>query len=66
VTQSDQILTHLRSGKTITALEALNRFSCLRLAARVRDLRADGHDIRSQMVKLASGKKVASYRLASQ
>lgn len=64
MTQADQILQHLRSGKHITPLEALNRFQCLRLAARVSDLRADGYDIRSEIVELPNGKKVASYRLA--
>ena len=62
-TQSDQILNHLRSGKHLTAIEALNRFGCLRLAARIGDLKRDGHDIKSQMVELPNGKRVASYTL---
>lgn len=62
-TQSEQILKHLRSGKHLTALEALNRFGCLRLAARIKDLKDDGHAIESERVELANGKKVASYRL---
>lgn len=58
-----QILNHLRAGKHLTALEALNRFGCLRLAARIDDLKKDGHDIKSQMVELPNGKRVASYRI---
>jgi helix-turn-helix protein len=65
VTQADQILQHLRSGKHITPLEALNRFGCFRLGARIYDLKEAGHAIESRMVTLASGKKVASYHLAS-
>ena len=63
-TQGAQILRHLRSGKHLTALEALQRFSCLRLAARIRDLKNDGHAITSTRVELPNGKRVASYRLS--
>ncbi len=63
-TQSDQILKHLRSGKHLTALEALKRFDCLRLAARIRDLKKEGHAITSTRVELPNGKRVASYRLS--
>ena len=62
-TQADQILAHLRSGKHLTALEALQRFSCLRLAARIRDLKQEGHAITSTRVELPNGKRVASYQL---
>lgn len=64
MTQADQILNHLRSGKHITPLEALNRFGCFRLCARIYDLKKAGHEIESQMVTLPNGKQVASYRLA--
>jgi hypothetical protein len=64
VTQADQILNHLRSGKHITPLEALNRFGCFRLGARIWDLKKAGHEIESEMVTLPNGKQVASYRLA--
>ena len=61
--QGEQILKHLRSGKHLTALEALQRFDCLRLAARVKDLRNEGHAITKQMVELPNGKRVAKYRM---
>lgn len=61
--QGVQILNHLRTGKHLTAIEALNRFGCFRLAARIKDLKDDGHCIDSQMVELPNGKKVASYCL---
>jgi len=62
--QTTQILTYLRSGKTLTAIEALQRFGCFRLAARIRNLKDDGYDVRSTRVELPNGKRVAKYRLA--
>lgn len=64
MTQADKILMHLQAGKHLTAIEALNRFGCFRLAARIKDLKDDGHAIDSQMVELPNGKKVASYRMS--
>lgn len=44
--QNKSILSHLRTGETITQLEAYNKFGCTRLSARIYDLRkrmeADG------------------------
>lgn len=37
--QNTTILAHLRSGKTVTQLEAYNAFGCTRLSARIFDLR---------------------------
>jgi hypothetical protein len=47
----------------ITAMDALREAACLRLAARIADLKAAGHDISSEMVTVPSGKRVARYRL---
>ena len=44
-TQNEQILDYLKSGKSITPLEALEFFQCFRLSARIFDLRSDGHNI---------------------
>ncbi len=43
--QKQRILTHLEAGLTLTPLEALRQFRCFRLAARVDDLRGEGHHI---------------------
>lgn len=48
--QNAQLLKHLLGGGTTTSLDALKRFGCLRLAARVYDLRNRGHQIRSNPV----------------
>jgi hypothetical protein len=43
--QTEAILEHLKSGKTITPIEALNLYGSFRLAARISDLRQQGHNI---------------------
>lgn len=63
--QSDAILDYLLTGAELTPLEALQKFGCLRLAARIYDLRADGVDIIDRIVW--QGKKHwASYKLGIQ
>jgi len=62
-TQCNQILAYLRSGRTLTPLEALDMFGCFRLGARIWDLKKAGHDIRSRMVDVGDGKRVARYLL---
>lgn len=37
--QCDRILRYLQSGKRLTSLEALDKFGCLRLSARILDLK---------------------------
>lgn len=61
--QAQDILAHLRAGHTITPLEALANFGCLRLGARVWDLKQDGHQIGREMVALPNGKRVARYSM---
>lgn len=39
MTQKDLILKHLLRGMSLTPLEALSRFGCFRLGARIYDLR---------------------------
>jgi hypothetical protein len=61
--QNEQIRAHLESGKTITALEALRRFGCLRLSGRIYDLTHEhGMVIHSRMVT-REGKRIAEYSL---
>jgi hypothetical protein len=66
MSQAAQILAHLRSGRSITQLEALRIYGCLRLGARIFDLRQEGLRIEREMVADgATGKRYASYRLAA-
>ena len=62
MSQTAAILHHLSRGKSLTALEALQRFGCFRLAARVRELKDMGHNILSHRVE-RGGKTVALYVL---
>lgn len=62
--QNNRIAEHLHKGLTITSLEALNLFGCMRLASRISDLRKRGENIVVDRVKTANGKTVAQYKLA--
>lgn len=64
--QSEMILEHLQSGKTITPLESLELFGCFRLGARIHDLKKKGYWIKSEKVSLGNGKSVARYQLVPQ
>lgn len=63
LSQKKQILAYLKSGKSITQMEALYRFGCFRLASRINDIRNDGWGVVTEKIKLGNGKIVASYRL---
>ncbi len=60
--QNEQIKNHLQSGKTLTALQALRKFNCLRLSGRIYDLTHEGLNIKSEMVSV-QGKRIARYSL---
>jgi len=60
--QSRAILSALQAGDTLTRLEAERRFGCARLAARIADLRAMGHDVKTAWEK-SNGKRYARYYL---
>jgi hypothetical protein len=63
MTQNDQILRHLKRGREISPLQALDLFHTMRLAARISDLKRAGHRIEAKMVRLGK-RHWASYRLA--
>ena len=61
--QNAMILEWMDKGNTITSLQALDMFGCLRLASRIFDLRERGHNIKKEKVTLPSGKMVTRYSL---
>jgi hypothetical protein len=61
-TQNEQILAFLKKGKKITPLDALDRFQCFRIASRVNELREQGYNIKTEMIK-RNGKRYAQYSL---
>ena len=62
MSQNKVIRLHLEKGKAITPLEALERYGCFRLAARINDLRDEGLDIET-MTLTRNGRRYASYKL---
>jgi hypothetical protein len=60
-TQEDRILSWLKSGVSLTPLHALRHVGCMRLGARIYDLKRKGYKIHKRMVKTPSGAHVAEY-----
>ncbi len=52
--QNAEILDYLKTGRSITPSTALHNFRCFRLAARICDLKHDGHNILTTTVKRRS------------
>lgn len=63
-THCEYVLEYLKTFGSITQLEALQAFGCMRLSGRIADLRADGYNISTEINK---GKKnYAIYRLENE
>lgn len=50
-TQFRNILAALKRGEKITALDALKRWGCFKLATRIFEMKRAGYDIRTRMIK---------------
>ena len=59
--QKRLILEWLQRGNLITPRLADDKFGCMRLGARIFELREDGHKIPSKLITVASGKRVSLY-----
>jgi len=62
MTKKQKILTHLKSGRTITSMEAIDLFRCTRLAAVIYSLKEEGYSIESKSVK-GTNTNYARYKL---
>ena len=62
MSQEREILHYLKDGNTLTPIDALNKFGCFRLGARIMDLKKEGHNIVNDW-ESSGGKKYAKYRL---
>lgn len=61
--QIDMIRKHLEDGKSITPMQALELYGCMRLGARIADIRMRfGLRIKSEL-KYDNGKRYAEYTL---
>ena len=63
--QNEMLLSYLHHYGSITPLEAALDLRCMRLAARVHELRGRGHNIKTEWYKTNTGKQVASYKLVN-
>jgi len=57
MTQNNMILGHFLEGKSLTGLDALRLYGCMRLGARVYDLKRDGYKIKDQFIEVGPEKK---------
>lgn len=64
VKQTERVLQYLRDYGSITQLDALREFGCMRLGARIYDLKRQGHDIRTtrKTTKNRYGEKISYAR----
>ena len=63
MTQKEMILSHLKSGYSLTPLEALDCYRIFRLAARIWEMKAAGIDIKTEVKRDRTGKQYAVYTL---
>ena len=63
VSQQKQIYDYMMQGNRITAYEALRLFGCLRLSARIADIKQHHPDVKviSDRLRTHNGKNVAQY-----
>ncbi len=65
--QAERVLKYMRDFGSITQLEAIRDISCMRLAARIDDLKREGHVIRSDTEtgknRYGENTRYARYRL---
>jgi hypothetical protein len=60
MTQTQQIREHLLKHNSITPLEALRKFGCMRLAARIEELRRTGFSVQTAIVQ-RNGRRYGKY-----
>jgi hypothetical protein len=61
-TQRDKIRTWLDWGFSLTAMDALGKFGCFRLAARIYELNKMGANI-AKVYKMVNGARFAEYHM---
>ena len=61
MSQSAQILEALQRGESLTTLEAALKYGVMALSQRVTPMIRAGLPIKSELVKLPNGKRVAKY-----
>lgn len=62
MTQQEWVLSQLKRGKKLTALDALQGCGSFKLATRISELKAKGHNIVSETIE-QNGKRFTRYSL---
>lgn len=62
-TQTEKVLAHLEKRGGLTPLQAMDYYGIMRLAARIGELRRDGHQIASEPYRTPGGATVSRYKL---
>ena len=65
MTQRERVLNVLKSGRTLTAAEALSRYGIANLRARIDELRQEGVRINSVPYVKKTGARAVKYVLAA-
>lgn len=65
MTQRERVLNVLRSGRTLTAAEALSRYGIVNLRARIDELRQEGVRITSTFYTKKNGARAVKYALSA-
>ena len=60
--KKSRVLAHLISGKPITPIQALELYGSFRLGAIIFDLRKDGHNIKTDLIKRTGHAKYSYVR----
>lgn len=63
MSQNDAILDALLRGEKITPLDALRKYGCFRLGARIWDIRHSGYTVDRKLIDVGDGKHVAEYSM---
>lgn len=63
VSQTEKILNYMMKNTYITPMDALRECGCMRLAARIADIKELGYEIKTRMVVETNGTRYAEYRL---
>ncbi len=61
MTAQEKILRHIQCGGKLTQLQALNMFDNFRLSDAIFKLKKKGYDIKTQMIRTKTNKRIAQY-----
>lgn len=62
MSQKEQIIEYLLTGRGLNPIFALNAMRCLRLGARIKELRDEGYDIKTEIIhNYETDKRYAEY-----